>query len=157
MQEADFTLMTEELRSESDRATVLVYGAIIDEAIENALIRRMVQLTATERDQIFQGLGPLSSFSAKINIAYAVNIFGKMTKRDLHYIREVRNAFAHVGRNLRFSTKKCLTFVRRCISQIMFRGYQQTQKMSKYQFRFTRREINQTLGRDTKLHVRSSA
>jgi DNA-binding MltR family transcriptional regulator len=106
VREEDFISIIKELRSDSDRASVMVYGSIIDEAIENALTRRMVALTPTEREQIFQGTGPLSSFSAKINIAYAFKIFGKMTKRDLHYIREVRNAFAHISRNLRFSTKE---------------------------------------------------
>ena len=66
----------------------------------------MVSLSSKENEQIFRGLAPLSTFSAKINIAHAFHVFGKKTKRDLNIIKEIRNVFTHASRNIQFSTKE---------------------------------------------------
>lgn len=102
----DLEAIAKEVRGASDRATALIYAVALDAAIENCLKRRMVALSIEETDQLFRGVAPLSSFSAKINVAYALHAFGKKTKRDLHFIREIRNGFAHEPRVLRFSVKE---------------------------------------------------
>lgn len=44
---------------------------------------------------MFSGYGPLSTFSAKIEIAYAFDLFEADMFRDLKAIKDIRNAFAH--------------------------------------------------------------
>jgi DNA-binding MltR family transcriptional regulator len=39
--------------------------------------------------------GPLSTFSARINLAHALRIIDDAEYRDLHIIRRIRNDFAH--------------------------------------------------------------
>jgi hypothetical protein len=106
MTENELQFVQEEVRGASDRAMALIYAGVLDNVIEECLKRRMVTLSSDEYERLFRGPGPLSSLSAKINIAYAFRIFGKRTKRDLHFIREIRNAFAHAPRALLFSTKQ---------------------------------------------------
>jgi hypothetical protein len=45
---------------------------------------------------------PLSTFSAKINVAFALGIFGKETKKQLDRVRNVRNHFAHLKDKVTF-------------------------------------------------------
>jgi hypothetical protein len=47
--------------------------------------------------------GPLSSFSAKIEIAYSTGLIPMGKRRDLHNLREIRNKFAHHIEPLDFS------------------------------------------------------
>jgi hypothetical protein len=102
----DMKLIGEEVRGASDRAMALIYAAMLDTVIEGCLKQRMIELSSTESEQLFRGLAPLSSFSAKINVSYAFRVFGAKTKRELNFIREIRNGFAHAQRSLRFSTKE---------------------------------------------------
>ncbi|MGM4967818.1 MltR family transcriptional regulator [Tardiphaga sp. 1201_B9_N1_1] len=53
---------------------------------------------------LFEGEAPLSSFSAKIKIGYALGLYGKIVRDDLDTIRTVRNAFAHSTVHLDFKT-----------------------------------------------------
>jgi DNA-binding MltR family transcriptional regulator len=46
-------------------------------------------------ERLFKGYGPLSSFSGKIDMAYAFSIFGVETYNDLRAIKDIRNRFAH--------------------------------------------------------------
>ena len=56
------------------------------------------------REKLFTGYGPLSSFSAKIDIAYSLNLITENLKGDLHILREIRNEFAHSTVMLHFDT-----------------------------------------------------
>lgn len=49
----------------------------------------------SKTDELFNGYGPLSSFSGKINCAFAFKIIDESVHRDLDYIRKIRNHFAH--------------------------------------------------------------
>ena len=85
------------LQKESPRAMALVYAAFLEESLEKLLrayfaaIRRRHAVT----DALFEGFGPLSSFSAKIGIAYSFSLIGETIERNLTGIRKVRNSFAH--------------------------------------------------------------
>jgi hypothetical protein len=48
------------------------------------------------RDRIFDGNGSLSSFSDKILVGFALEMYGPTFRHDLDIIRELRNGFAHV-------------------------------------------------------------
>jgi hypothetical protein len=40
-------------------------------------------------------MGPLSSFSAKIDLGVLLGLYPEEVRRDLHRLRDVRNQFAH--------------------------------------------------------------
>ena len=73
----------------------LTVGARLDAALERALLAKMRELSEAQRTNLFEGYGPLSSFAAKIDVAYALNIFDGALYADLIVIRKIRNAFAH--------------------------------------------------------------
>jgi hypothetical protein len=53
-------------------------------------------LPSTEnQDELLDGDSPLSSFHAKINIAYRLGIIDKKFTRALNILRKIRNSFAH--------------------------------------------------------------
>jgi hypothetical protein len=52
----------------------------------------------------FDGQGPLSTFSAKIDVAHAFEIIGDDEVSDFHAIRNIRNAFAHTTVPLHFDS-----------------------------------------------------
>jgi hypothetical protein len=47
-------------------------------------------------------LGPLGSFSARIELCYALGLSPKQVRRDLILIRKIRNDFAHQAKTLTF-------------------------------------------------------
>lgn len=47
---------------------------------------------------------PIGTFSAKIKVAHAMEVFGDKTRSDLDRIRAVRNAFAHARKPINFAT-----------------------------------------------------
>ena len=72
----------------------------------------MRPLSKDDQEAIFGINGPLSSFSSKINLAYALSIFGPETRENLDKIRELRNACAHSKRNVSFATKEVADLAR---------------------------------------------
>ena len=95
--------------NESDRSIILIRGALVEEALQRAILNRMRSLNHAERRRLFDNpFAPLSSFSGKIAIAYAIKLIGPSTRDDLDCIREIRNAFAHTIVNIDFSTKEVM-------------------------------------------------
>lgn len=98
-----------------DRAAALIFAAILEQSLEIALTSLFV--TDAERSRrLFsydQG-GPLAQFAAKITMGHALGLYGDSMRRDMARIRTIRNAFAHVRRNLEFNTpqvaKACACF-----------------------------------------------
>jgi DNA-binding MltR family transcriptional regulator len=68
-------------------------------------------MSEKELAELFDGTAPLSTFSAKIKIAYAMGIIGKLTRHDLEKLREIRNAFAHSIRHLSFDLPEIANIV----------------------------------------------
>jgi DNA-binding MltR family transcriptional regulator len=72
----------------------------LDDAIFESLARNEDDLIA----RLIDSNGPLSSFSSKILIAYALGVISKDTRGDLDILRNVRNEFAHSPRPIDFYT-----------------------------------------------------
>lgn len=89
-----------------DRTIAIMRCAEIERALERLIYAKMVDLNTSEGAELFEGMGPLSSFSARIKIAYALGGLAKEARNDLNVIRAVRNAFAHSERSLSFETAK---------------------------------------------------
>jgi hypothetical protein len=80
--------------NESDRAAVILGAAKID-AILGELLRRILLPNPTNHDDLFDGDGPIGTFSAKIHLAYRLGIIDAAFARALHIVRRIRNDFAH--------------------------------------------------------------
>ena len=62
----------------------------------------MRKLNSDDFQRVFDGTGPLSSFSAKILIGYSLRLYGEVFRHDMDIIRELRNGFAHTRMPLAF-------------------------------------------------------
>jgi hypothetical protein len=64
-------------------ALVLIAAARLDYALEVALLSRMRPLSHGQSKRLFEGYGPLATFSAKIDLGYALSIFDEKLYSDL--------------------------------------------------------------------------
>ena len=78
---------------ESDRASAILAVAFLDELMEEQLLRFFVD--APQVRELFVGYGPLSSFSARIGILFALGFLSEESRAELHLVRKIRNHFAH--------------------------------------------------------------
>lgn len=83
-----------DIADESPRGMVLVIAAELDRMLLVAIKGLLIDgagLKALDQDN----QGPISTFSARINLAHALGIIDDTEHRDLNLIRKVRNDFAH--------------------------------------------------------------
>lgn len=90
------------LQHESDRGTVIMTAAMIEDTLTQALERRFSHLTRKEIDAMFDFNGPMGTFSAKIKCAQAFGIIDRATRNHVEMVREMRNACAHSQNALTF-------------------------------------------------------
>ena len=100
----------EEFRSETDRGCTLLGGAFLDEQLRLLLEGFLVE-DQKLCEKLFNGFGPLSSFSARISVCYGLGFLSPEEFRDLELIRKIRNEFAHELHGLSFSSS---TIAQRC-------------------------------------------
>ena len=106
----DILKFNHEFRLESDRDCGLMAAAYLDEALKDMLASYMVNDKRLIKD-LFNGQGPLATFSSRINIAFALGKLSKEAKNDLHIIRKIRNEFAQVSDSIDFENE---TIKKRC-------------------------------------------
>lgn len=87
-------IVIQELRSESDRTVAIVGGAWVEEGL-SGMLQAAFQPDPAVWKRVTASYGPLSSFSAMIDIAYLLNLVSSQIYSDLNTIRGVRNIFAH--------------------------------------------------------------
>lgn len=90
---SDYNKIVNLYHGESDRAAAVLASSFMDKCLEDCLKAFLVDDPSVE--DLFTGYGPLSSFSAKIGMAFALGLINQDMKADLNYIRKVRNHFAH--------------------------------------------------------------
>jgi hypothetical protein len=78
---------------ESDRGAAILSGSFVEHALGLYLRSKIQDIKLA--DDLFSPLGPLSSFSQRIAIAYAFGFVSKLHHKDLELIRRIRNYFAH--------------------------------------------------------------
>lgn len=81
---------------ESDRAVAILGASMLEDALESALRRALVEHSVTRG--LFGRQGPLATFAAKSDMAFAMGVLSEWEWRDLDRIRRVRNHFAHALR-----------------------------------------------------------
>ncbi len=82
------------LKGESPRGAVLVVAAFADEVLE-AMIRTKFSHAANVAERLLGQERSLNSFSAKIDLAYCLQLISASDYADLHIVRDIRNKFAH--------------------------------------------------------------
>ncbi|MGJ7487732.1 MltR family transcriptional regulator [Variovorax sp. LT2P21] len=87
-----------EMESESDRGCILVGASAIDDVLRALLFHRLARdehVARVAADPLFAGMGPLSTFSSRIKLVYALDLIPRWMFDDLERIRKVRNKAAH--------------------------------------------------------------
>lgn len=97
---------------ESERGTVIVSAALMDEALEYLIKAKLVPSPEKEDDLFVGAYAPLGNFSAKIDFSYRLGLVALSTRNSLHLIRRLRNDFAHSSLNLSFESDKVKSRVR---------------------------------------------
>jgi hypothetical protein len=85
------------LQPESDDATVVITAStLLEKLLEFAVVLHFGPMPSmTDMRLLFDYPGPLSSFSAKINLCAALGIITPQVRKDLDLIRDTRNRFCH--------------------------------------------------------------
>jgi hypothetical protein len=83
-------------------ATAIIGAVAIEYDLESCLRSRIKPKSDEIWLSIVTDRGPLSSLSAKIQMAYAMRIIDESMRNDLDIVRVVRNAFAHSRVLLKF-------------------------------------------------------
>ena len=76
-------------------AIVIFMSQIVENALAEKLTSKMTIPSNSFKVRIFYGYGPLSSFSAKIDMARALEVVDEETFNTLRVVKDIRNAFAH--------------------------------------------------------------
>jgi hypothetical protein len=86
-----------DLQDESDRGAIILAATGIEDMLEFEILKRLPNLEHDEptRKRMFEQDGQLSSFSKKIEMAYAMGIIDKDYRKKIDLVREIRNACAH--------------------------------------------------------------
>ncbi|MCM1399374.1 MAG: hypothetical protein NC225_07845 [Clostridium sp.] len=88
-------IVKDEIEGTNDRSVVIVCAAILDTQLEK-LIKNVLYIDKNIDENLFMGGNAiLSSFSAKITMAYYMKIISKDELDLLNAIRKLRNKFAH--------------------------------------------------------------
>ncbi|WP_439893221.1 hypothetical protein ACS7SF_25360 (plasmid) [Ralstonia sp. 25C] len=100
---AEFWNFRELMATESDRGCGLMGASYVDNRLEE-LLKKRLRLNSDLKARMFDYSGPLGSFSARINMAYAIGLLPGNLRTELHVIRDIRNVFAHSAAHLTFDT-----------------------------------------------------
>lgn len=94
-----------ETETESDRVAAILSATMLEDALKEAISQFMrPSLSDKDYSSAFDGMGFLSSFSAKITAGYVFGLYGCHTRSDLNIIKDIRNAFAHASIPIDFNT-----------------------------------------------------
>jgi hypothetical protein len=91
---ARIQVVIQELQSQSDRGVAIVGSAWVEEGLLG-MLHAAFQPDPTIWKRATGNYGPLSTFSAKIDMAHLLRLVSSQIYSDLNAIRSVRNAFAH--------------------------------------------------------------
>ena len=83
------------IRSESTREKVVLSACYLDELLRQ-LVEVMLKPVDGTEDPLLDGpQAPLSTMSARIELAWRIGSITKEVKSSLHLVRKIRNKFAH--------------------------------------------------------------
>lgn len=96
-------------RKWDDRAIVLITGAVLDQALEAAILQKLPGIKKGNEAYVFSDDGaPLRDFDSKIRVGFGLGIYGEGARSDLSLIRSIRNTFAHSRLQLSFESQEVI-------------------------------------------------
>jgi hypothetical protein len=93
LQLAQWNELVDVYHGESDRGAAILAGSFVEHALGQFL--RSKARDPKVADELFGPMGPLSSFSQRIAVAYAFSFIPEGQYRDFELVRRIRNHFAH--------------------------------------------------------------
>jgi DNA-binding MltR family transcriptional regulator len=93
---------------ESDRGCVIFCASLIEAQLESLLRSRLRKDRAASKvvESLFRIYAPFSTFSAKIQVAYALGIIPDRMHKQLLMVKKLRNDFAHDNGAVSFESAK---------------------------------------------------
>ena len=88
-------------RSESDRSAAILAASLLDDQLKALLEKFLVP--DKHMPKMFATYAPLSTFSAKFELAYLLALIPKDIRDDIDTVRKIRNLFAHRVEDVVFS------------------------------------------------------
>lgn len=84
----NYRSVMDSLKSESDRATVVIAGSLLDDELSSLIRKVMRPLNAEDAQRLFGFDGPAGTFSSRILLAYELRLIDANDRRLLNTIRE---------------------------------------------------------------------
>lgn len=100
----DLTNAMNSIATADPRVAAILASTYLEDVTEIAVGTKFIELSNDDVAGLFQGSSPLSSFSAKVKLAYALGLIGPKARHDLDRVREIRNVFAHAKISYSFDT-----------------------------------------------------
>ena len=91
----DFDVIKCEVMTQTDRGAAVLAASLLDEHLKWAIDRTFVELTNKDTKTIFAGTGPLATFKARTDIAFALGLIDRNCRIELGAVAQIRNRFAH--------------------------------------------------------------
>lgn len=95
--------------TESHRGAIVFAASLADESLASLVkskFRSDEWSTKNVVQPMFEGYGPLASFSSRINYAYAAGLICREAFDALHLLRKLRNDFAHEPRPINLDDQR---------------------------------------------------
>jgi DNA-binding MltR family transcriptional regulator len=100
-----------ELKAQTDRGAAIIAGSVLDQLLKNVIEARLLSLDKKQQNALFGRMAPLSTFSAKIEIGFAIGIYPIVAYRQLKMIQKVRNEFAHRIEAIKFDHPEIMKII----------------------------------------------
>jgi hypothetical protein len=99
----------EDVSSQPDRVVAIVEAAYLEDRLRGALQSRMLVGADGKNSRhirrMFEGAGPLATFSAKIDLGVLLGLYEDQVGKILEAITVIRNKFAHKSETLTFESE----------------------------------------------------
>lgn len=117
----DVKSILDDFTNESDRGAVMLAATGVEDMLEYEILKRLpvLQTDNAARKQMFEQDGPISSFSLKIKMAYALGIIDKDYRKRIDLIREIRNACAHCRKPISLAVPEFQAVVKVVIADML--------------------------------------
>lgn len=90
---SDYNQLVSHYQKEADSSVAILASSFLDNCLEQCIREKLADDDV--KNKLFQGYGPLATFSAKIDIALLLGLIPIKIHKDLNTIRRIRNLFAH--------------------------------------------------------------
>ena len=110
----ELVAIQEEISNQTDRGAAILAGSILSEFLGRKILEKFTPTSNRRLVKLFEGFGPLASFSARIEIGYSIGaIDDDDTYHDLLVIKDIRNEFAHSIAPMTFQSDQIVKLVKK--------------------------------------------